>query len=291
MKPPKRLMILAAGMSSRMKKEDASFANQALTQQANTLPKCMIGLGKNGRPFLDYLLYNAAQGGVQQVLLVLNPQDTFTEAYYTEQIAKNQVFGLHIGFARQYIPDGRLKPLGTSDAILQALAQHPVWAEGRFVVCNSDNIYPVGVFEKLFQTTQNAMIAFDAKAYSVERVRNCAIVKTDNEGFLIDLVEKPTDEEWAHIVATMPYIGISWNIFAFNAPQTVPFLEATPLHPVRQERELPVSIRSMVQANPQFMKAIAMPDLVPDLTSKADIADIQAYLETNFASIDDKMQG
>jgi glucose-1-phosphate adenylyltransferase len=279
---PKRLMILAAGMSSRMRKEDASLADPSLVHQANNLPKCMIGLGKNGQPFLDYLLHNAAKGGVEEVLLVLTPADAFTQQYYTQQLAKNQAFPLKLLFARQYIPEGRTKPLGTSDAILQALSQHPAWQEGRFIVCNSDNIYPIKVFEKLYQTTRNAMIAFDASAYSTERVRNCAIVQTDAHGFLNDLIEKPTDEEWAHITATMPYIGISWNIFALNAPEVMPFLEDTPLHPIRQERELPVSIRRMAQTLPQSIKAIPMPDLVPDLTSKADIADIQQFLDQNF---------
>lgn len=275
-------MILAAGMSSRMKAETSHQVDNKLVHQANSLPKCMIGLGKNGRPFLDYLLYNAAQANINEVLLLLNPADDYTQAYFEKSMADNQVFGLKILFARQHIPEGRVKPLGTSDAILQALAQHADWQNGRFIVCNSDNIYPVKVFELLTTDGPNAMIGFDAVGYDEARVRNCAIVETDNEGFLTDLIEKPTDEEWTNIVATMPRIGISWNIFGLNAKEVIPVLENTPLHPVRFEKELPISIRRMVKENPKSMLVFRVPDVIPDLTSKADISEVQSFLDANF---------
>ena len=204
-----RLIVLAAGMSSRMRAESEQNIDSKLVSQANSLPKCMIGLGKNNRPFLDYLLYNALKGGIEEVILLLNPADNYTQNYYEQ----NKISGLEILFAWQHIPESRTKPLGTSDAILQALSQFPDWQESRFIVCNSDNIYPSKVFEILSREGQNRMIAFDASGYEEARVRNCAIVQTDENGFLIDLIEKPTDEEWLHIKNTMPQIGISWNIF------------------------------------------------------------------------------
>ncbi len=52
-----KLLIMAGGMSSRMKKADDNAALDAtLVAQANTLPKGMIGVGKDGRPFMDYLI-------------------------------------------------------------------------------------------------------------------------------------------------------------------------------------------------------------------------------------------
>ena len=273
-----RLMVLAAGMSSRMRAESEQNIDSKLVSQANSLPKCMIGLGKNNRPFLDYLLYNTVQGGIEEVILLLNLTDNYTQNYYEQ----NKISGLEILFARQHIPKSRTKPLGTSDAILQVLSQHSDWQESRFMVCNSDNIYPSKVFEILSKEGSNRMVAFDADGYEEVRVRNCAIVQTDEDGFLIDLIEKPTDEEWLHIKTTMPQIGISWNIFGLNAPEVISVLENTPLHPVRQEKELPVSIRMMVQNNPKSMEVVRVSDAIPDLTSKADIAEVQRFLEINF---------
>lgn len=254
-----------------------------LIEQANTLPKCMIGLGKNGRPFLDYVLYNAAQAGIKEVVLVLNPKDTVTQAHYEGLMANGDSWGLTIQFARQYIPEHREKPLGTSDAIEQALNQFPSWQNSRFIACNGDNLYPAKAFRLLSEDTHhNAMLDWNTDGYTVERVRNCAIIKTDSEGFLVDLLEKPNDAEWEEIVRRMPRIGISWNIFAFTAADLKTFLEKTPLHPVRNEKEIPVTVRLWANETPKSIFTIPIADVLPDLTSKNDIAEIQAILEREY---------
>ena len=188
-------------------------------------------------------------------------------------------WGLQIVFARQYIPVGREKPLGTTDAIEQALNQFPAWQNSRFIVCNGDNLYPVKAFELLLdEAYPNAMLDWDTEGYTVDRVRNCAIIKKDSEGYLIDLLEKPNNEEWAEIVEIMPRIGISWNIFAFTSADLMPFLEKTPLHPVRNEKEIPVTVRMWANENPNGIYTIQIADVLPDLTSKHDIAEVQALL-------------
>ncbi|MER0437965.1 sugar phosphate nucleotidyltransferase [Emticicia sp. W12TSBA100-4] len=276
-----KLLILAGGMSSRMKKnlEGNSNLDSKLIEQANTLPKSMIGLGKDGRPFLDYVLYNASVAGVKEVVLLLNPKDTVSQPHYEKLMQEGTSWGLQIGFARQHIPEGREKPLGTTDAIEQALNQFPAWKSSRFIVCNGDNLYPVKAFELLLdETYPNAMLDWDTDGYDEPRVRNCAIIKKDSEGYLIDLLEKPNDEEWAEITQTMPRIGISWNIFAFTSADLIPFLEKTLLHPVRNEKEIPVTVRMWANENPKGIYTIQIADVLPDLTSKHDIAEVQALL-------------
>ncbi|GAB2630706.1 sugar phosphate nucleotidyltransferase [Emticicia sediminis] len=276
-----KLLILAGGMSSRMKKnlEGNSNLDSKLIEQANTLPKSMIGLGKDGRPFLDYVLYNASVAGVKEVVLLLNPKDTVSQPHYEKLMQEGKNWGLQIGFARQHIPEDRVKPLGTTDAIEQALNQFPAWKSSRFIVCNGDNLYPVKAFELLLdETYPNAMLDWDTDGYDEARVRNCAIIKKDSEGYLIDLLEKPNDEEWAEITQTMPRIGISWNIFAFTSADLIPFLEKTPLHPVRNEKEIPVTVRMWANENPKGIYTIQIADVLPDLTSKHDIAEVQALL-------------
>ncbi|WP_460474603.1 sugar phosphate nucleotidyltransferase [Emticicia fontis] len=280
-----KLLILAGGMSSRMKKalDSDSSLDPRLIEQANTLPKCMIGVGKNGRPFMDYVLYNASKAGIKEVILILNPKDTVTQPHYENLTANGNNWGLTIRFARQYIPDGREKPLGTSDAIEQALAQFPSWQNSRFIACNGDNLYPIKAFQLLLADTHpNAMLDWDTEGYTIDRVRNCAIIKKDEAGFLIDLLEKPNDAEWEEIVNTMPRIGISWNIFAFTAKELIPFLEKTPLHPVRNEKEIPVTVRLWAKEVSKSIYTIPISDVLPDLTSKNDIAEIQGILEKEY---------
>lgn len=276
-----KLLILAGGMSSRMKKnlEGNTKLDSKLIEQANTLPKSMIGLGKDGRPFLDYVLYNASVAGVKEVVLLLNPKDDVSQSHYEKLMQEDKSWGLNIGFARQNIPEGRQKPLGTTDAIEQALNQFPAWRSSRFIICNGDNLYPVKAFQLLLdETYPNAMLDWDTEGYNVDRVRNCAIIKKDSDHYLIDLLEKPNDEEWAEIVETMPRIGISWNIFAFTGADLIPFLKKTPLHPVRNEKEIPVTVRMWANENPKGIYTIQIADVLPDLTSKHDIAEVQALL-------------
>lgn len=276
-----KLLILAGGMSSRMKRdiEENADLDPKLIEQANTLPKSMIGLGKDGRPFLDYVLYNAAQAGVKEVILLLNPKDSVSQTHYEKLMQEGKSWGLDIKFARQYIPEGRTKPLGTTDAIQQALEQFSAWKNSRFIVCNGDNLYPIEAFKLLLDENHpNAMLDWDTEGYAGERVRNCAIIEKDEAGYLTDLLEKPNDEEWAEIVKTMPRIGISWNIFAFTASDLMPFLEKTPLHPVRNEKEIPVTVRLWASEEPQSIFTIQIADLLPDLTSKNDIIEVMKVL-------------
>lgn len=280
-----KLLILAGGMSSRMKKniEGNSTLDPKLIEQANTLPKAMIGLGKDGRAFLDYVLYNASRAGIEEVILLLNPKDTYTQPYYEKLTSEGKNWGLEIKFARQAIPEGREKPLGTTDAIEQALNQHPSWKNSRFISCNSDNLYSVNAFSLLVNDPHpNALLDWDTEGYDEPRVRNCAIIKADSEGFLQDLLEKPNDEEWAEIKATMPRIGISWNIFAFTASELIPFMEKTPLHPVRNEKEIPVTVRLWANEKPKDIYTIKISEVLPDLTSKHDIVEIQAILASEY---------
>ncbi len=277
-----KLLILAGGMSSRMKKNLKSDTDldPKLIEQANTLPKSMIGLGKDGRPFLDYVLNNAAQAGVEEVILLLNPLDTVSQPHYEKLMQEGKSWGLEIKFARQYIPADRIKPLGTTDAIEQALEQFPTWKNSRFIVCNGDNLYPVGAFNALLDTQYpNAMLDWDTEAYEVERVRNCAIIKKDDAGYLTDLLEKPNDEEWSEILKNMSRIGISWNIFAFTASDLIPFLEKTPIHPIRNEKEIPVTVRLWASERPKSIFTIQIAEVLPDLTSKHDIAEVMKVLD------------
>jgi glucose-1-phosphate adenylyltransferase len=96
---------------------------------------------------------------------------------------------------------------------------------------------------------------------------------------LVDLVEKPNDEEWDIITNTMPRIGISWNIFSFTGSDLIPFLENTPLHPIRNEKEIPVTVKRWASEIPKSIFAIQISDMIPDLNSKQDIADVMQALD------------
>ena len=105
---------------------------------------------------------------------------------------------LSISFATQYIPDGRVKPLGTADALVQAMDQYPQLKKISFSVCNSDNLYSVNALSKLRENPEiNSFIAYDSKhlKFPEDRLSSFAVTILDNENKLLDIIEKPKKEE------------------------------------------------------------------------------------------------
>jgi len=79
-----KLVILAGGVSSRMKKsleQEAQLNDKALVD-AKLKPKSMIRLGKDGRPFLDYLIMNAKKSGINEIVIVVSEKDNTIKEYY-----------------------------------------------------------------------------------------------------------------------------------------------------------------------------------------------------------------
>ncbi|MEE8336074.1 MAG: sugar phosphate nucleotidyltransferase [Candidatus Neomarinimicrobiota bacterium] len=273
------LIILAAGISSRMKKSGAAAdLDQTLVQAANLKPKALIPLGSAGRPFMDYLLFNAAAAGYKNVVIIINERDNFTESYYKDHDSVR----LEISFAVQSIPPGRSKPLGTADALLKGLYSKKEWSGQKFTVCNSDNLYSVEVFKKLRQDTHLcALIDYDRDGLGVEpeRVKAFSVIHKDKQGFLQEIVEKPDLSQVEKARSQGGRVGVSMNIFSMDYDSILPALVNCPLHPIRREKELPTAIKMMIEENPRAMFTIPVSETVPDLTSKSDIVKVQAFLE------------
>jgi glucose-1-phosphate adenylyltransferase len=284
----KALLVLAAGNSSRMKRDlEAARLPAQLVQQANSMPKGMIGLGPNGRPFLDCQLYNAAMAGFQNVALVLNPNDVVTQPYYQNLMLKNAAWGLQISFVRQQILPGKEKPLGTADAVQQSLEQLPEWAAFNIIACNSDNLYSVNVFGLLYNSPYEAALpAYNAytMGFTDEKIKNCAILFVDGQGFLQKLIEKPDDTQIEKCIAQVGRLGISMNIFSFDYSIGLQYMTNQPLSS-RGEKEMPEAISRFASQNTGRVGVFPVEEIMPDLTSKADILAVRAYLETNFPNL------
>lgn len=283
----KRLLILAGGASSRMKKNTEKLENldATLVEQANSLTKGMIGVGEGGKSLIDYLLFNAHLAGFTEILLLLHPDDTVTQPYYEQRVEEGQAWDMKFDFARQGIPADRQKPAGTADAVYQALAQHPAWQTGRFVICNSDNLYSVVALNLLWDSEHpNALISYDRDSleFTADRIKSFALIKTDADGFLEAIVEKPTDEEAKEILASQGRLGVSMNLFVMEADTMYPILQKTPFHPVRNEKELPTSVSMYREQYGRGFFTIPLAEHVPDLTSKTDLAVVQEYLAEHY---------
>ena len=274
------LIILAGGASSRMK------ASLKASDASNTLQsKALIGMDKDGRPFLDYLLLNAKKAGYKNIYLVVRERSNDFKKFYGSKPKDNDFKGLNLSYAIQYIPKDRIKPFGTADALFQALEQYPNLRHETFTVCNCDNLYSVEAFEALRNCSDtSAFIAYDRDGlhFSMERISKFALVLLDSEDYVKNIVEKPTPDKIDFYKDGKGKLRVSMNIFKLSGEIIYPFLKDCPVHPERNEKELPSAILNMCNSIPKAMKGIPFSEHVPDLTSKEDIAVMKSYIETHY---------
>jgi NDP-sugar pyrophosphorylase family protein len=279
-------VILAGGISSRMKRAAASTTLDAQHQyEADHLPKSMISIGNSKRPFLDYLLYNARSAGYTDIVIVIGRNDDSIRAYYGPLEKKNSFHGLSISYAMQSIPEGRTKPLGTADALLQGLLSVPEWSGKYFTVCNSDNLYSVAALSALLNVSENSSMSdYDSEALGIasNRVNQFAVTKKDAEGNLLSIIEKPSESEMKECRNVAGKLGVSMNMFRLPYDKAVSVLREVPLHPVRLEKELPAAVIMMIERYHEKVRAVECAEPVPDLTSKDDIGPVSEMLLRSF---------
>lgn len=285
-----RLVILAGGISSRMKKP-AKYeltVDSHLIEDADTKSKSMIGVGKNYRPFLDYLLYNAQKSGYLDVVIVVGEKDNSIRAYYGNKDVNNDFKGLKISYAIQPIPEDRVKPFGTADALLWGLKIKEEWVHNKFTVCNSDNLYSQKALRLMLESPYpSSLIDYDRNALDFEqsRIEKFAVTVKNKKGFLTDIVEKPSSEIIERLQRENGYVGVSMNIFSLDYDLILPILEKIKPHPVRNEKELPEAVKVLANEVNNSVYTYPLAEHVPDLTSKSDIVQVKEYLEKQYKDI------
>lgn len=285
----RNFVILAGGISSRMRSAMMpSLVGTTPTMDVVTGPKGMIRVGKGNRPFLDYLLFNIEQAGYERVVFVVGERDDSIRHYYDHDGGAAQFPHLTFDYAVQTIPKGFEKPLGTAEGLLQALRAKESWRGRRFTVCNSDNLYSQRALRMLLEDThENALIDYERSGlqYGNERIAQWAVTIRDGEGFLTDIIEKPSESEILRLNETQGNVGVSMNVWRFSYDDILPYLEAVPLHPVRKEKDLNAAVKMMVTHRRHCLYAIALSEHVIDLTSRVDIPAVDKYVREQFPNL------
>ncbi|TDE42142.1 nucleotidyltransferase [Flavobacterium rhamnosiphilum] len=284
------LIILAGGASSRMKKQvTLDNLSEEEIAQANERSKGLIGVGPNGRPLLDYLLLNAKKAGYKNIYIIIGEQGDLFKEFYGSENKNNDFHGLTISFATQYIPEGRVKPFGTADALFQAVEQYPELNSQDYSVCNSDNLYSAEALYALRETkSPNAFISYnrDALEFPSERISRFAIAKLNENNCLLDILEKPTAAVLDSYKDAEGILRVSMNAFKFNGAILYPYLKNCPVNPERDEKELPTVLLNAIKEHPNTALGIPFSEHVPDLTAKEDIAEVKAYLKKHYPQLD-----
>jgi dTDP-glucose pyrophosphorylase len=260
--PATRAVVLAAGKGSRMQAGSHDLPLTPLQRRAASEgAKALIPL--NGEPFLSYVLSGLADGGIEDVCLVVGPGDHPVRRHFENVIPTR----ISISFAVQPTPRG------TGDAVLAAAS----WvADEPFLVVNGDNVYPAQVVREVRHLPGLGLAGFESRALGVppERLSAYAVLSVSPEGELLGIQEKPTPEAIAAL-APNPLMSMTcWRL----TPSIFPYIRA--LAPsVRGELELPSAVLAMAQAE-GGVRVAPVAASVPDLTSPSDILKVERELQT-----------
>ena len=167
--------------------------------------------------------------------------------------------------------------MGTADALAQAMAQYPELKSNSFTICNGDNLYSVKALLLLRENREapHALISYSRSGlqFSDERISKFAVMAIDKENYLQNIIEKPEPEVLEKYRNVDGEIRVSMNVFSFDGASIDQYIRDCPIHPLRQEKELPEAVRNFVKDHPKQFITIPVSEHLPDLTAADDIED------------------
>jgi len=268
------LIIMAAGVSSRMKKSSGGKKmSKTQLDQSNSRVKGYIQVGEGMEPLIYYLIKNAINAEIKNFYIIISDDSKDFQEYL--KFLENKL-GINLKFAFQDFY-GQVKPSGTSDAIFQTMNQYKELMKTRFLVCNCDNLYSVNAIELLMrENNYNSMIAYDYECldFSQERLSSFSLLKIENN-FLSEIIEKP-DIEIIRNNNQKKYV--SMNIFSFIGSKVYTYLKDCPVNKKRGEKELPSALKNMILDDKESIMTFPLCEHVPDMTYKEDIERINNFL-------------
>lgn len=259
-----KAVILARGLGTRMQKPDDSA--QLTKEQAAVAEKGVKAMIPIDRPFLDYVISAIADAGYRRICLVIGPEHNTVKDYYGSLNCQR----VSIEFAIQ------TEPLGTSDAVAAA---EQFAADEDFLVVNSDNYYPLEALQALRDLDGPGLAAFDRETLIAssnipsDRIEKFAIVRTDTDGCMTKIIEKPGPD----VIASVPKpIFVSMNCWRLNSAIFTACRSISPS--TRGELELPDAVQYTIDNLGQRFRVVQMQAPVLDLSSRRDIKSVEAAL-------------
>ncbi len=261
----KKEFIFERGLGTILKKnDDAAQLDSDQAAIAQTGVKALIPID---RPFLDYVLSALADAGYKQICLVVGPEQHQLRDYYTNEVKLTRIT---IDFAVQ------LKPKGTADAVAAA---ENFAANEPFIIINSDNYYPVDALAGLREIDTPGLAAFNRVSMinhsnvPAERITKFAVIRTTDDNFLQEVIEKPDDAT----LATLPEsVGVSMNCWRFDSSifKACRVIKPSP----RGELEITDAVMAAMQQFNAKFKVLTFDSAVLDMSSRGDIESVAHHL-------------
>ncbi|HEY1435795.1 MAG TPA: sugar phosphate nucleotidyltransferase [Thermoanaerobaculia bacterium] len=260
-----KAVVLAAGLGTRMRRADPRARLSAVqASAADRGAKAMVPVGS--RPFLDFVLSGLADGGADEVCLVVGPEPNEVRAHYAASPPER----VRLSHAVQR------EPRGTADALLAAEA----FAAGEdFLALNADNLYPLSAYRMLLGLGEPGLPVFEREEllarsnFPRDRVERYAVLAVGGDGYLERIIEKPGSAE---LGGAPGEVLLSMNLWRFPAS----IFEACRRVPisVRGEYELPQAVGHGIAQMGLRLRASRSREAVLDLSTRADVAEVERRL-------------
>ena len=291
MKQKPVLVVMAAGMGSRY----------GGLKQIDPVGSC-------GEAILDYSLFDAHEAGFETAVIII--KEAIRKDFMDTVGKRLENCHMEIRYAYQEldkipagceIPEGRVKPWGTSHAVLCA---KDVIGNAPFAVINADDYYGKQAYREIYQFLSGNTGDFCMVGYrlgntvtengSVAR----GICQVDENGFLTHVVERTKIETYEGGIHFTTDDGATWEDLAEDTPVsmnmwgfTPDFLESVeadfprffredvPKNPAKAEMFLPMTVGQLLQAGKCRVKMLRTADRWFGVTYAADKPTVVAALQ------------
>lgn len=279
------LVIMAAGMGSR-------FGGL----------KQVEPVGPNGEFILDYSIYDAIKAGYTKIVFIIKEENY---DLFRKTIGRRIESKIDVSYAFQKItdvpknveiPKDRIKPWGTSHAILSAKP----YVNEPFTVINADDFYgfdPYNKMKEFFDKNKDdnkyAMIGYKTiNTMSLNGAVKRGICTQNKDGYLTNLIESSIEKKEDKIIATpldddknefeikentlvsMNFFGFTPSIFEYLEEEMKEFFDKNKNNLEKCEFLIPNSVFKRIEENKISVKVLDTNEKWYGVTYKEDKKDL-----------------
>ncbi len=278
------LVIMAAGMGSRyggLKQIDP--------------------VDEQGHIIMDFSIYDAVRAGFEKVVFVIKEEN---EADFRASIGDRMEKQIEVAYAFQKlsdlpdgfrVPEGRVKPFGTGQAVLSAIDL----IDGPFVVINADDYYGSKAYQMMYQYltghTDDEKYRYAMVGYILENTLTenghvaRGICSVDENGLLKEIHERTRIERRDGGAAYTEDEGVTWteipggslvsmNMWGFQRSMMEELKKGFPVflqdqlekNPLKCEYFLPFAVDELVQKGKATVEVLKTDDRWYGVTYKQD---------------------
>lgn len=239
------LVIMAAGMGSR-------FGGL----------KQIEPISKAGEIILDFSLYDALMAGFNKVIFIIKKEneeafraliDEKAGKHMEVEYAFQELDDLPAGYS---VPEGRVKPWGTSHAVLAARKL----VDGPIAVINADDYYGPGAFQTIYnfleKAEDNDKYQYCMVGYQVENTLtenghvSRGVCETSEDGYLTKVTERTQIQWHDDKIAYTEDDGNSWTELPRGTMVSMNFWGFTPSMMAEMEARFPAFLDKALAENP-----------------------------------------